>query len=238
MNRQELREYIRFLINEYTERPEGFIKDETTGEIDLNLLINISQVRVQIDLLPDIPHFFVKPVLLNISANKNVYDVETDWSITNFILFEDIFHNQSGKKPDGLLYAERDQIQEFDIKVGGTGEPKIWTYEGRKSVGFYPIPASTVNERYKGYYFYELPDLNQDTDHNPSESKYAIPDIPKAAHPLIGLDVVEQIQTADESGALEIKKIKEFEKNKALKLLGIKPSFRTEVRESLAESIR
>ena len=310
MNRQEIREHVRFLFNEYKERPEGFIKDETTGEVDINLLINISQIRVQIELLPFIPHFFYKPVLLNITVNKNVYDVVTDWSITDFILFKDIFHNLSGKRPDGLLYANLDQIRDFTT-VGLVQEPKVWTYESKTSIGFYPICPATLNERYKAYYYYELPDLNHDssdsktkvtgatiafvlatgkiTDSNNGLAGFLTGDkikvtgsvsnngtyivatggvageivvieslvdedagasvtieainvttslLPKATHPLIAIDVVEQLQIADESGALEIRKLKEIEMNKALKLLDIKPSLRTEKRASLAESVR
>lgn len=310
MNRQEIREHIRFLFNEYKERPEGFIKDETTGEVDLNLLINISQIRVQTDLLPHIPHFFWKPVLLDVEANKSVYDVETDWGITDFILFKDIYHNLSGRRPDGLLYLNPDQLRDITT-VGLVQEPKAWTYESKKSIGFYPICPATIAERYKAYYFYELPDLNHDssdaktkvtdtsiafvsstkkiTDSNNGLAGFLTGDkikvtgsvsndgtytvatggiageivvseslvdedagdsitveainvatslLPKAAHPLIAIDVVEQLQIADESGALELRKLKEIEMNKALKLLGIQPSLRTEKRSSLAESIR
>jgi len=310
MNRQEIREHIRFLFDEFKERPEGFIKDETTGEADLNLLINLSQVRVQIELLPHIPHFFYKPFLLNITANKNVYDVATDWSITDFILFKDIFHNVSGKKPDGLLYVELDQLKDYTT-VDLVKEPKVWTYESKTSIGFYPICPATITGRYKAYYYYNLPDLNHDssdaktkltgatiafvattkkiTDSNNGLAGFLTGDkikvtgsvsndgtytiitggvageivveealvdedagasitieavnvttslLPKAAHPLIAIDVVEQLQIANESGALELRKLKEIEINNTLKLLDIKPSLRTEKRISLAESIR
>jgi len=310
MNRQEIREHIRFLFDEFKERPEGFIKDETTEEVDLNLLINTSQVRVQTELLPHIPHFFYKSVLLDITLNKNVYDVETDWGITDFILFKDIYHNLSGRKPDGLLYLNIDQIRDITT-VGLVQEPKAWTYESKKSIGFYPICPSTIADRYKAYYYYELPDLNHDssdaktevtgttiafvaatkkiTDTNNGLATFLTGDnikvigsvsndgtytiavggtageivveedlveegatasvtikainvttslLPKATHPLIAIDVVGQLQVANESGALEVMKLKEIEMNQALKLLGILPSLRTEKRASLAESIR
>jgi hypothetical protein len=170
MNRLSLRKYIRFLVTEYTEKPEGFIKDTSEVEIALNDLINMAQEAVELDLAPFIPQYFRKIKLLSLQQDKSSYDVEDDFLIPDFLLFENVFHNESDKRPQGLLYVDPDQIFEYTT-VGEEGDPKVWTYEGAKSVAFYPIPSADAIDRYKAYYFRKLPDLNQDTDHNPAGFK-------------------------------------------------------------------
>jgi hypothetical protein len=237
MNRLAIRKYARFLISEYTEKPEGFIKDEGAEEIGLNDLINIAQTKVELDLIPEVPHFFRKSALLSVTANKNTYDVVTDFGITDFLLFENIFHNEAGKRPQGLLYVSPDQVYEYTT-VGKADEPRVWTYETDTSIAFYPICPSTIADRYKGYYFRKLPDLNQDTDHDPENDKYAIPAMPAAAHILIATKAVIEIQIAKEAGALDIMKLYEVQKAEVLSLLNIIPALRSESRDFLRNSTR
>jgi len=167
MNRLAIRKYVRFLINEFIEEPGSFIKDESEDEIDLNGLINVAQTKVELDLVPDIPHFFRKSALLSRTISKGIYDVVDDFSILDFLLFENIYHNAAGQRPRGLLYVTPDQVFAYGT-VGEEGEPRIWTYQSDKSIALYPIPSSTLASAYRGDYFRKLPDLNQDTVHNPS----------------------------------------------------------------------
>ena len=239
MNRLAIRNYARFLIDELSELPEGMIKDEDATEFDINELINISQENVQLDLIPIIPEYFIKKFLISRTADKWEYDVVTDLSVTDFLMMEDIFHNLSGKKPHGLLYVERDQVYEFVDDIDETGEPKVWFWEEAGVIGLKPIPVSTVADRYKGYYFYKLPDLNQDETHDPATSKYAIPPYPAVAHKLISIDVVIQLMIADESGAIEVAKIYDRELTRVGdKLLSLKPSLKFNRRERLSEVVR
>jgi hypothetical protein len=237
MDRLAIRRYVRFLITEHTDKPEAFIKNESQVEIDLNNIINIAQTKVELDLIPEVPHFFRKPALLSITVNKNVYDVVTDFNISDFLLFEDIFHNETGKRPQGLLYVSLDQVYEYTT-VGKVDKPRVWTYESDTSIRFEPIPNLTVANAYKAYYFRKLPDLNQDTDHDPSEGKYAIPAMPAAAHILIAIKATIDIQIAKKSGVLDFMKLYEIQKAETLKLLNILPGLRSERRDSLAESTR
>lgn len=239
MNRLAIRNYARFLWDELKELPEGMIKDEDEDEFDLNELINISQQNVSLDLIQIIPQYFRKTFLITRTVNKWEYNLVTDLSVTDFLMMEDIFHNESGKKPHGLTYIEPDQLYEFVGSINETGEPKVWFWEEEGVIGLKPIPSSTVADRYKGYYFYKLPDLNEDETHTPSEDKYAIPPFPAPAHKLISIDVVLQCQIADESGAIEVGKIYDRELDRVRdKLLKIKPSLQFNRRPRLSRSVR
>jgi len=162
MNRKELREMARFYMQELLERPEGLMKDDEAAETDLNNLINIAQHSVEIDLIPHIPEWFRGNFLFSITADKGDYHIEDDLSVTDFLRMEDIYHNESGQKPQGLLYVKADQLQQHDITVGEKGDPKVWLWEARLTVGLRPIPSATIAERYKAYYFFKIPELKYD----------------------------------------------------------------------------
>jgi len=175
--------------------------------------------------------------LISRTGDKWKYDLVDDLSVTDFLMMEDIFHNLASKKPHGLLYIEADQLYEFVSSVDQTGEPEVWYWEEKGVIALRPIPVSTLADRYKAYYFYELPDLNHDTsDVSPN---IATPPFPAPAHKLISIDVVLQCQIADESGALEVAKIYDRELVRVRdKLLKIKPSLKLDRRESLSKSVR
>jgi hypothetical protein len=238
MNRLAIRNYVRFLIQELTELPEGFFKDSDTDVFNVNDAINIAQQKVAMDLTDIIPEEFRKSFLISVDANEDEYHIEDDLSVTDFYKMEDIYHNYTGKKPHGLLYVEHDQLHEFDPSIGTPGEPKCWYWPERGVIGFRPIPATTVANRYKAFYFYELPELNQDSTHDPDTDKYAIPPFPVVAHKLISIDAVIQLQIADESGALEVMKLYDVEFKKVARFLGQRPSMRVDRRLSLNEAIR
>lgn len=237
MNRLAIRNYARFLLDELEELPEGQVKDEDADIFDLNEVINISQQNVQLDLIPIIPQYFRKTFLISRTVNKWEYDIEDDLSVTDFLMMEDIFHNLAAKKPHGLTYIEVDQLYEFIESIEETGEPKVWFWEEAGVIGLKPIPTSTVADRYKAYYFYELPDLNHDTsDVSPN---IATPPFPAPAHKLISIDAVLQCQIADESGAIEVGKIYDRELVRVRdKLLKIKPSLKFDRRERLSKVVR
>jgi len=162
MNRKELREMCRFYMQELEERPEGLIKDDEAAETDLNNLINIAQRSIQVDLMPYIPEWFRGNFLFSIDADKGDYHIEDDLSVTDFLRMEDIYHNESGKKPQGLTHVKLDQLQQHDITIGEKGDPKVWLWEARLTVGLRPIPSATIAERYKAYYFFKIPNLKYD----------------------------------------------------------------------------
>ncbi len=152
----------RFYMQELLERPEGLMKDDEAAETDLNNLINIAQHSVEIDLIPHIPEWFRGNFLFSIEADKGDYHIEDDLSVMDFLRMEDIYHNESGKKVQGLLHVKADQLQQHDIGVGEKGDPKVWLWEARLTVGLRPIPSSTIAERYKAYYFFKIPELEYD----------------------------------------------------------------------------
>lgn len=238
MNRLAIRNYARFLIAELTELSEGFFKDEDADVFDINEAINLSQQKVAMDLTEIIPQDFRKSFLISVTSGTEEYDIEDDLSVTDFYQMEDIYHNYTGKKPQGLLYVEHDQLHEFDNAIGTPGEPKCWYWPERGKIGFRPIPGTTTANRYKAFYFYELPDLNSDETHTPASSLYAIPPFPKLAHKLISIDTVIQLQIADESGALEVMKIYDTEFKKIANRLRQRPSMRVDRRLALEEAIR
>jgi hypothetical protein len=183
MNRQQLRDYTRILADELTEAPEGLF-----GDTQLDTLINVSQDNVLLALADKLPKQFRKPALISITANKRVYDIATDLSITDFLRFSCILRNLAGEKPVPLTYWDVEDIWEVST-VGEKGTPVGWGYESRTEIFFDPTPSTTVADRFKAYYYAELPDLADDN---------ASPALPKPAHPLISLDVLRQWNFRDE----------------------------------------
>lgn len=202
MKRGELRDYIRILADELTEAPEGLFTN-----IELNLLINISQQNVPLTLVPYIPWAVTKSFLILVTASKREYSIETDFSLTDFFMMDGIFHNESGYRQAELLYMEKDQLVEFNI-IGRTDDPKVWSWESMGVIAFDPCPDQTVANKYKGVYIPVFKNLNDDITHNPSANQYAIPfngsSILTPAHPLIALDVLKQWAIRNDSSSSEI----------------------------------
>jgi len=240
MDRKSLAKYIRGLIDEFTEYPQGLIRDDS-DEIDLDMLINVSIQDVALDLIPHIPHWFYKTFLISVSPNKREYDIVDDLGVEDYQIMKDILHNQSGEKPQGLLYSEIDQLHEYDIIVGETGDPIVWSYEGKNVIAFDPTPSALAVNRYKGIYWRKLPDLNKDdaSDHDPANGDYSIPDLPEPAHVIVALDAAQQCHMIgeEESAEINIRKIIELKKFTA-NLGSIKPSFSQRSRSKLGESVR
>ena len=190
MNRKLIKEYIRILADELTEAPEGLFTN-----LELDLLINLSQQSTALVLFPHIPWAITKSFLISVTANKREYIVETDFSLSDFFMMDGIFHNESGYRQAELLYMEKDQLVEYNI-IGRTDDPKVWSWESMGVIAFDPCPDQTVANKYKGVYVPIFEDLNDDETHDPENDKYAIPfngsSILKPTHPLIALDVMKQ----------------------------------------------
>jgi len=187
MNRKEIREYAKAMVDESGEGPLNL-----QGRVEIDSLINIAQVNVYLDLQAHIPWYFRKTFLISTTANKRVYDILTDFAVTDFFLFENIYFNESGERADPLLHIRPDQIREFSV-VDERGEPRVWSYDSRLVIAFDPIPDATIANFFKAYYFPELPDLNEDTEDDPPD-KYATPLLPKPAHLLVAIDAAIQYQ--------------------------------------------
>lgn len=164
MKRLAIRNYMRFLINELSELPEGTFKDEDTSIFDVNEIINLAQQTVYLNLIRIIPEEFRQSFYISLEEDKDEYNIVTDCLTTDFWRMEDIYHNETGKRPDGLLHVDLDQLVDIGIVVGEKGvNPKCWFWAARETVGIRPIPSSAVADRLKAYYFYAIPDLNHDS---------------------------------------------------------------------------
>jgi len=203
MKRVDLRNYIRILADELTEAPEGLFTN-----IELNLLINISQPNVALALVPYIPWAVTKSFLISVTANKREYDIVTDFALSDFFMMDGIFHNESGYRQAELLYLEKDQLVEYNI-IGRTDDPKVWSWESMGVIAFDPCPDQNTTNKYKGAYIPVFKDLNEDEEHDPENDKYAIPfngsTILTPAHPLVALDVMKQwvIRSGDSSAEID-----------------------------------
>ena len=190
MIRGELRSYIRFLANELTEAPEGLFTDT-----ELNLLINISQKNVALELGPFIPWAIEKTFLISTIANKREYEIETDLCVSDFFMMDGIFHNEEGYEQTELRWVERDQLVEYRV-LGKTGEPSVWSWHSQGVIALDPTPDQTVANKYLAVYIPIFKDLNQDTEHDPLQNKYAIPfnglSILYPCHELVALDVLKR----------------------------------------------
>lgn len=238
MNRKEIRIYARGVIDEFGEFPQGLIKDEDSGVVTMNILINIAQLNVMMDLIPYIPRAFRSSFLISLEALKDEYSIPTDCSITDFVAMENIYHNEAGELPQGLLYVEPDQVHQLDIDVDEVGDPECWFYGGKDVLVFRPKPPSAIADRYKAYYFKKTIDLNQDTDHDPANNKYAISEIPDIAHPLIALDAAKQYRLIEDKDVSKIEKVYNGVLLRAGNFLSIEPSLGIRGRSPLKESIR
>jgi hypothetical protein len=203
MKRVDLRNYIRILADELTEAPEGLFTN-----IELNLLINISQQNVALALVPHIPWAITKTFLITTTANKREYEIAVDFDIDDFFMMDGIFHNESGYRQAELLYLEKDQLVEYNI-IGRTDDPKVWSWESMGVIAFDPCPDQSTTNKYKGVYIPVFKDLNEDEEHDPENDKYAIPfngsTILTPAHPLIALDVMKQwvIRSGESSAEID-----------------------------------
>ena len=188
MNRKEIREYAKALVDEAGESPLNL-----QGRVEMDSLINISQVNVYLDLQGHIPWYFRKSFLISVEVNVRTYDIVADLGVTDFFLFENVYFNETGERADPLLHVRPDQVREFSM-VGETGEPRVWSYEEKLVMAFDPTPSATIANLFKAFYFPELPDLNDDTIDDPATDKYATPSLPKPAHLLVALDAAMQFQ--------------------------------------------
>lgn len=183
MNRQQIRDYVRILADELTETPEGLFYNT-----DLNSLINIAQQYAYMKLIQRIPWYFRKAKLIGVTANKETYSMATDLSLTDFFLWEMILKNDGSSRPAPLLEIRPDDRWQF-METGATkGLIKAWGYEDKDSIFFTPPPSATEADKFKGYYFKIIPDLNHDTsDVSPN---VATPHLPAIAHTLISYEVI------------------------------------------------
>jgi len=204
MTRKDIRGYIRILADELTEAPEGLFTN-----LELNLLINVSQQNVALGLVSYIPWAITKSFLISVTVNKREYDIVADLELSDFFMMDGIFHNESGYRQAELLYFEKDQLVEYNI-IGKTGDPKVWSWESMGVIAFDPCPDQTVANKYKGVYIPIFEDLNDDDTHDPENDKYAIPfngsSILTLTHPLIALDVLKQWVIRSGESSTEIDK--------------------------------
>jgi len=231
MNRQQIRNYVRLLIDELTEAPEGAFTD-----IQINDVINISQQNVLMDLAVHIPWAIRKPLLISIQIDKRTYSM-TDLSVTDFLMMNGIFENTSGENPKELLYLEQDQLTDFNVKVGEKGDPKYWGYESPDTIFFEPTPSFSYTSKFKAFYIPAIPDLNDDSVHTPP-TKYAIPALPKPTHHLISYDVVKQLHIATEEESADIDRLYLELLNKTIFTLSQGQGVTTRRRPHIIESIK
>ena len=231
MNRKDIKNHARFLFQELSERPEGLIKDDDTEtETDLNNLVNISLATVELDLIPIIPQEFRSSFLISLVKDKQSYHLVDDLSVTDYLAMEDIFHNETGKLPKGLLFVKHDQLPDYGILVGESSFPKVWTWEEKDTIGFYGTPSAAYASIFKAFYFKMIPELSDDD---------AEPAFPVVAHHLIGIDVALQLMVADEGGARNVDALYKREFSRiGTKLKGLKPSLQTDRRSKLSELVR
>ena len=163
MNRLAIKNYARFLFQELAELPEGIIKDDdTTEETDLNNLVNISLATVELDLITIIPKEFRSSFLISLVKDKQSYDLVDDLSVDDFLAMEDIYHNETAKRPKGLLFVTHDQIPDYGILVGESSFPKLWVWESKDVIGFYGTPIAAAADIFKAFYFKMIPELLYD----------------------------------------------------------------------------
>ena len=232
---------VRGFIDEYSEEPEGIIKDTESEEIGLDSMINVAQENIQLMLIPWIPKEFRKSFLISLEADKYKYDISADCKVSDFFAMENIFHNESGKKPQGLLYVEPDQVHELDIDVGQKGDPQCWLYEERAVIGFRPTPSVSYANRYLAYYFKKVWKLTHDdaSEHDPEKDQYSIPELPEASHFIIAMEAAKLLILIDGGSATEIDKvINKNLFNMANNIYGLRPSFSLRTRFKLKDSVR
>ena len=177
--------HIRTLADELTEAPQGLFTDAA-----LAVLINASLINVELDLLEHMGWYFRKPgTAFSITANTRTYDISSDLSISDHLLFETINHNKTGEKPTPLLFLESpEDIQQYSYVGQTAADPKAWMYEGYDTIAIEPTPAGTVASRLKPYYYRKIPTITTGQ----------IPFLPDFAHPLVALDVLLQWYIRDD----------------------------------------
>lgn len=204
MNRKQIRLLARSFLDEYSEEPEGLFKDENADEFDLNEFINLAQQKVELDLIPFVPHLFRKTFLISTTATKRTYDIVSDLSVADYLTMEDIYKNTTGERPTLLHFVEQDQLWEF-VKVGDVGTPIVWSWEERLVIALDPTPDVSESEKFKALYSFKVPDLNHDTTDNPPTS-YATPLLPEVSHVLIAIDTAIQCHLVGEEESNDLEK--------------------------------
>ena len=208
MDRQAIREYALYLADEFDiEDDEGLF--DTTG---LDVLINISQNRVLLRLGTALPKKFRTVKLIDITADTRVYSIVTDLAITDFLGFQSILHNVSGKRATPLIEID----PEDEWRYEDLDELTYWGYEDKDNIFIGKTATATVAERLKSYYFAELPDMDDDADE---------PDMPIVCRPLISIDVLKQFTLADEGSLAKVNAYFEQELDNIVTALSMKSSF-------------
>ena len=222
MDRKAIREYGLILADEL-----DIVADEGLFDTDTHdILINISQNRVLLRLGAAIPKRFRTAKLLNITVDKRVYSIATDLVITDFLTFQSILHNVTGKRATPLIEID----PEDEWRYEDMDELSYWGYEDKDNIFIGPTATSTVAERLKSYYFAELEDMDADDDE---------PDMPIVCRPLISIDVLKQFTLADEGSLTKVDLYFEQELDRIVSALGMKSNFaaagqKPSVREVLA----
>jgi len=222
MDREAIREYGLILADELDiETDEGLFDSDVH-----NTLINISQNRVLLRLGAALPKRFRTAKLLNITADKRVYSIVTDLVITDFLTFQSILHNVSGKRATPLIEIDPEDEWLYE----DLDELSYWGYEDKDNIFIGPTATSTVAERLKSYYFAELAAMDDDADE---------PAMPIVCRPLISIDVLKQFTLADEGSLAKVNAYFEQELDNIVTALSMKSNFaaagqKPSVREVLA----
>ena len=208
MNRKAMRDYTLLLADEFdVEESEGLFNAE-----NLNVLINISKNKTTLDLAYGVPKKFRKIKLIDITANQRVYSIAADLLITDFLDFQDILQNVSGKRATPLIEIDADDEWRYE----DLDELTYWGWEDKDSIFIGKTATSTVVSRLKSYYTAELPDLTKDSDE---------PAMPKVCHPLISIDVLKQFTLADEGSLNKVELYYQKELLNVINKLSTKSNF-------------
>ena len=222
MDREAIREYGLILADELDIVADEGLFDSDTHDI----LINISQNRVLLRLGAALPKRFRTAKLIDITVDIRVYSIVDDLAITDFLTFQSILHNVSGKRATPLLEID----PEDEWRYEDMDPLSYWGYEDKDNIFIGPTATATVAERLKSYYFAELADMDADD---------AEPAMPIVCRPLISIDVLKQFTLADEGSLAKVNDYFEQELENIVKTLGMKSNFaeagqKPSVREVLA----
>ena len=222
MDREAIREYGLILADEL-----DIVADEGLFDTDTHdILINISQNRVLLRLGAALPKRFRTAKLIDITVDVRVYSIVDDLAITDFLTFQSILHNVSGKRATPLLEID----PEDEWRYEDMDPLSYWGYEDKDNIFIGPTATATVAERLKSYYFAELADMDADD---------AEPAMPIVCRPLISIDVLKQFTLADEGSLAKVNDYFDQELDNIVKTLGMKSNFaeagqKPSVREVLA----
>jgi len=208
MDRQAIREYGLILADEHDiVAGEGLFEDS-----NINTLINISLNRVLLNLAVALPKKFRTIKLINITADKRVYNIVSDLAITDLLAFQSILHNVTGSRATPLVEIEPEdewRYEDFD-------ELSYWGWEDKDNIFIGTTATATVAERLKSYYYAELATLDADDEE---------PDLPEPCHQLISIDVLKKFAIADEANSTKIELLYQQTLDEVVVGLSMKSSF-------------